>query len=432
MRIYEYEAKQVFDRAAIPVPKVYGVVKDPAGIPALPEFPVMVKAQALVGGRGKAGGVVKAKTEDEAREAIVRILGSTIKGYPVTAVLVEQALPFSGACYVGLTVNPATSNIVFMVSAAGGVEIEQVAVNQPDAILRIELPDSPDTLPEAEARKAASFLVQGLGGIETLLAPLQDVCTKLYNLYQATDAKVLEINPLLITPEGPVAADGKLVLDDNALWRQGDLLRVLGITGKRHEVSEPTSWERRAAKGGFTFVDLLPEGAEKQPGRLYVGLVPGGAGYGIFSIDEVTNVGDRFFGGKVVPINFMDSGGGPSKKGVAEMFALLMDHPLVDVIVTSRFGGISSCDIFIRGLVDCLRQRYAAGQRVVPVYGRMVGTDLAAARQYLIEAARETPEPLQYLDMVVGNQKIMADVIRDGLADYFRKHPELGVSEEVA
>jgi succinyl-CoA synthetase beta subunit len=153
-----------------------------------------------------------------------------------------------------------------------------------------------------------------------------------------------------------------------------------------------------------------------------VGLVPGGAGYGIFAIDEVQNVGDEFLGGQAVPVNFMDSGGGPSQQTVSEMFALLMDYELVDVIITSRFGGISSCDVFIKGLVDCLRERHAARQRVVPVYGRMVGTDLAAGRAYLEAARQQTPEELAALSMVVGNRQIMAEVIREALTDFCFRH----------
>ena len=125
-----------------------------------------------------------------------------------------------------------------------------------------------------------------------------------------------------------------------------------------------------------------------------------------------------------MPVNFMDSGGGPSRQGVAEMFSLLMDYPLVDVIITSRFGGISSCDVFIRGLIDCLRQRAAAKKRIVPVYGRMVGTDLAAARAYLDQARQQTPKELAPLSMVVGNKKIMAEVIKDGLEDFLTRRKE--------
>ncbi|MBN1335399.1 MAG: acetate--CoA ligase family protein [Deltaproteobacteria bacterium] len=416
MRIYEFEGKQVFARAGLAVPREVAVIRSPDEADALEvSGPVMVKAQVLVGGRGKAGGVVRARSGEEARAAVRRILGMDLKGYPVQAVLVEEALEFTGACYLGIIDNPATGNLVVMASASGGVDIEEVALSRPEAILRVELEDNPDRLPPEIAERIGAFLARDLGEGAALAAALADMAAGLYALYEAHDCRILEINPLLVTPSGPVAADAKMVLDDNALFRQGDLLAFLGIASRRHDVSEPTARERRAAQAGFAYLDLLPEDARREPGRIYVGLVPGGAGYGIFSIDEVRNVGDRVLGGRVTPLNFMDSGGGPTRKAVAEMFALLMDHPLCDLVITSRFGGISSCDTFIRGLVDCLRDRRAKGMRVVPVHGRMVGTDLPSARAFLEKARQETPEPLADLTMVVGNQKIMAEVIRDGL-----------------
>ena len=198
----------------------------------------------------------------------------------------------------------------------------------------------------------------------------------MYETYQRCDARLCEINPLLITSNGVIAADAKLVLDDNALFRQVDLLQMLGITEKRHDVAERTKNELRAQSAGFPYIDLLPENFKKDPKKLYVGLVPGGAGYGIFSIDEVATIGKRYFNDRVVPVNFMDSGGGPTQNRVAEMFHLLMDYPVVDLIITSRFGGISSCDIFIRGMIQAVKERYEKGKRMIPIYGRMVGTDL--------------------------------------------------------
>jgi succinyl-CoA synthetase beta subunit len=352
--------------------------------------------------------------------AVREILGLSIKGYRVGTVLVEGACDFVGSCYLAVAINPYTSNVVVMASAAGGVEIEEVARERPDAILRLEIPDSPDLLPPKAATRIGEFLARDLGLDPKGAKSLSETASRLYALYQKNDCQLAEINPLLVTAAGPVAADGKVVLDDNALYRQHGLLESLGIAGKRHDVSESTPRELRAAAAGFTYVDLLPEGHQKDPAKTYVGLVPGGAGYGIFSIDEVSNVGERHFDGRVVPVNFMDSGGGPTVGAVAEMFSLLMDYPVVDVILTSRFGGISSCDIFIRGLIRCLRDRHARGLRVLPVYGRMVGTDLAAGRAFLEKAQKETPGPLSSLSIVVGNQKIMADVIRDALTD-FRK-----------
>ncbi len=204
----------------------------------------------------------------------------------------------------------------------------------------------------------------------------------MYNTYQRFDARLCEINPLIITNDGVVAADAKLVLDDNALFRQVELLEILGITEKRHDVAERTKNELRAQNAGFPYIDLLTETYIKDPKKLYVGLIPGGAGYGIFSIDEVATIGKRYFNDQVIPVNFMDSGGGPTQNRVAEMFHLLMDYPVVDLIITSRFGGISSCDIFIRGMVQAVKERYETGKRMIPIYGRMVGTDLPSARTF--------------------------------------------------
>ncbi|MFA5123421.1 ATP-grasp domain-containing protein [Zavarzinia sp.] len=425
MKLYEHEAKRVLAGEGLAVPRRYGVARTPAAARKLRiKYPAMVKAQVLIGGRGKAGGIRRVESDTDTATAAADLLAMRIRGHAVESVLIEAAAESSGGCYLGVTANPATFNNVVIASASGGVDIEEVARTRPDAILRVELPDSPDTLPAESARQVASFLAKDLGGSPELEEQLADIATKLYLAYQKYDCKVLEINPLLITPQGPLAADAKMVLDDNALYRQAELLERLGIKARRHEVAEPTARERRARDGGFPYVDLLPEDAVREPGKIYVGLVPGGAGYGIFSIDEVTGIGQKLHESRVVPVNFMDSGGGPTREGVAEMFALLMEHPLVDVIITSRFGGISSCDIFIRGLVDCLRERRAARKRIVPVYGRMVGTDLAAARAFLEAARRETPEALEPLSMVVGNREIMADVIRDGLAAFLASTQE--------
>ncbi|HUW55466.1 MAG TPA: ATP-grasp domain-containing protein [Planctomycetota bacterium] len=438
MRLYEHEAKRVLSAAGVKVPRRYAVLdsvgkrgQDPFVRSTLrayrqkgpdpffrARYPAMVKAQVLVGGRGKAGGIRRVANGADAADAVCDLLARHIGGYPVRSVLVEEALESTASCYLGVTINPATFNTVVLASAEGGVDIEEAARARPETVLRAELPENPPALPTQSAREIASFLAHSLSGPRGIEDRLATVASTLYDTFQTHDCKVLEVNPLLITSRGPVAADAKMVLDDNALYRQTKLLARLKIAGKRHEVAEPTERERRAFEAGFPYVDLLGEHAEREPGKVYVGLVPGGAGYGIFAIDEVTGIGELHFGGRVVPVNFMDSGGGPTREGVAEMFDLLMDYPLVDLIITSRFGGISSCDVFIRGLVDCLRRRRAEKARVVPVYGRMVGTDLPAARAFLESARRETPEPLEVLSMVVGNRRIMAEVIREALTHH--------------
>jgi len=417
MRLYENEAKKVFEKEGIPIPRQYGLICQSEQIRDLTdvEYPMMLKSLVLIGGRGKAGGIKKAKDEDEAVRLAGDMLGHKIRDYTVDMLMLEQAVEEVGACYVGVTMNPVNFNIIMMVSPSGGVDIEEVAQKNPEAILKVELPDNDKTLPRDKAAEMATFLTQGIHEGKRHIDGLQKTVANVYATFQKYDCKVAEINPLIITPGGPVAADAKIVLDDNGLYRQGELFKLLGVREVRHDVSEPTRNEVRAREAGFPYVDLLPEDYRKDGGKLYVGLVPGGAGYGIFSIDEVANVGERFFQGRVVPVNFMDSGGGPTLKRVAEMFHLLMDYEVVDLIITSRFGGISSCDTFIRGLVECLRQRKKEGRRVIPVYGRMVGTDLPSARDFLEKAKRETPDELKDMHITVGNQTIMAEVIREGI-----------------
>ncbi|HIG99330.1 MAG TPA: hypothetical protein HA258_02005 [Thermoplasmata archaeon] len=420
MKLYESEAKKVFEKMGIPIPKQYGVIRSAKELDALQlKFPLMLKSMVLVGGRGKAGGIKKANNLEEAHKISDVLFKLKIKGFPVDCILLEEAVEETGACYIGITMDPATFNNVIIVSASGGVDIEQVALKNPQAIVRKEISDNNKEISKTIALDLASSLNQSMKGKNECSKILADIISKVYATYQRFDARLCEINPLLITPSGVVAADAKLVLDDNALFRQVELLEMLGITEKRHDVAERTKNELRAQSAGFPYIDLLPQPVTKDQGKLYVGLIPGGAGYGIFSIDEVSTIGHRYFHDQVVPVNFMDSGGGPPQNRVAEMFHLLMDYPVVDLIVTSRFGGISSCDIFIRGMIQAVIERYENGKRMVPIFGRMVGTDLPSARAFLEKAKAENPEALQHVTIYVGNQRIMADVIREGIQKAF-------------
>jgi len=420
MKLYEYEAKKVFDKIGIPIPKQYGVIHSPKELDELKlKFPVMLKSMVLVGGRGKAGGIKKAKNMEETRKIANDLFKLKIKGFPVECILIEDVVEETGACYVGITMDPATFNNVVIASSSGGVDIEQVALENPEAILKREIPDNNKELPKTIANDLASSLAANLKGKKELKNTLADIISKLYATYQKFDARLCEINPLIITNDGVFAADAKLVLDDNALFRQVELLEMLGIKEKRHDVAERTKNELRAQSAGFPYIDLLPEAYTKDPKKLYVGLIPGGAGYGIFSIDEVATIGKRYFNDQVIPVNFMDSGGGPTQNRVAEMFHLLMDYSTVDLIVTSRFGGISSCDIFIRGMIQAVKERYEGGKRMIPIFGRMVGTDLPSARTFLEKAKAENPDALKNVTIYVGNQKIMADVIREGIEKAF-------------
>jgi len=419
MRLYENEGKQFFAAGGIPVPVSFGTVRSLEDFEAHKAdltFPIIIKALVLTGGRGKAGGIRRCRNPVEAAETVRDLLGMTIRGYPVRSLFLEEEIIHSEALYAAVAMNPATYNNTLIVSASGGVDIETVAKNNPGQILQVEIPDNDTGLPASALEACVSFL----GNFSTEAGKqkdmLRDILAKLYRLYQQADCKIAEINPLLLGSHGPVAADAKIVLDDNSLFRQSALLSELGVQQMRHDVMEPTQNEIRARNTGIPYVDLLPENHKKDPSKCYIGLVPGGAGYGIFSIDEVVNIGKRHFKDRIVPVNFMDSGGGPPRSKVAEMFHILMDNPLVDGIITSRFGGISSCDTFIRGLTDCLRSRLDGCRRMIPVYGRMVGTDLPGARDFLKMAREHFPEPMRYLHMEIGNRMIMADVIREGIA----------------
>ena len=421
MKLYEYEVKKVFQNMNIPIPKQYGLIHSLEELDNVKlQFPVMLKSMVLVGGRGKAGGIKKAQNKEEAKTIVKQLFQLKIKGLPVESILLEEAVTEQGACYIGTTMDPATFNNVIIVSASGGVDIEQVARERPQDILKKEIPGNDMKLPKTIATELASSLIKNLGGKKEIKEELADIISKVYETAQQYDARLCEINPLLITPKGVIAADAKLVLDDNALFRQVALLKMLGITEKRHDVAERTKNELRAQNIGFPYIDLLPQNVQKDPTKLYVGLIPGGAGYGIFSIDEVATIGKRYFHDRVIPVNFMDSGGGPSQQKVAEMFHLLMDYPLVDLIITSRFGGISSCDIFIRGMIQAVQERHKNGKRMIPIYGRMVGTDLPSARTFLEKTKIEHPDALQDVTIYVGNQKIMADVIREGIEKTFK------------
>lgn len=418
MRLFEYEAKKVFKSNGIPVPKQYGIIQTPEELKySNLNFPVMLKANVLTGGRGKAGGVKKADNLEEAVKQAEKILKLKIKGYPVESLFIEEAIPESLALfYIAATIDPITYNNVVMISPSGGVDIEEIAKKSPDQIIKQEL-DNENTFPtdaifslSASLKKKVSHYIDKI---------IWSIAPRVYEIYQKYDCKLVEINPLILTKTDAIAADAKIVLDDNGLYRQRTLLDSLNIKVKRHDIAEPTPNEIRAIKANFPYIDLLPPNTKKEPDKFYVGLVPGGAGYGIFSIDEVRNAGKELKK-CVVPVNFMDSGGGPSKEKVAEMFHLLMDYKFankqhLDLILTSRFGGVSSCDVFIKGLVQCLRDRYKNKTHIVPVYGRMVGTDLPSAREFLEKAKNTTPKQLSKLEIIVGNQMIMAQVIKGGI-----------------
>ncbi len=345
MKIHEYQAKEIFSRYSIPVTKeivCYSTDEVCAAAEKL-GLPVVVKAQVLAGGRGKAGGVKLARTMDAAREAADQILGMDIKGYTVEKVLVAEGVKFNSEFYVGLTIDRNTKSVILMASAEGGVEIEEVAKDNPEAILKF--PIDPDLgMSPFFARKIAFALFSDF----SLVKQGADLFQKLYKIFLDTDASLVEINPLVVTDEGKLLAlDGKMNFDDNALDRHPDI----------EALNEPTEDEKKeleAKDSGLTYIRL--EGN--------IGCMVNGAGLAMASMDVI-----KHYGGN--PANFLDIGGSSSPQKVIDAMNLLLSDKNVKVIMINIFGGITRCDDVAHGLVSALDQMKVD----IPIVIRLSGTN---------------------------------------------------------
>ncbi|MBU0507257.1 acetate--CoA ligase family protein [bacterium] len=367
MRLYEHEGKAFFAKNKIPTSKgkVAATVEDAVTVAQEIGFPVIVKAQVLTGGRGKAGGVKLAKSEAEANEHAAKILGLVIKDYPVEKLLIEPALEIEREIYLGVTIDRAHYKLVLIGCAEGGVEIEETAKTSPDKIIKIAFEIDEPCYPYHGIQMAQRL---GLGGDD--LKAVSDIAVRLFHLFKKLDAKVVEINPLVRTKDGNwIAADARIALDDDALFRHPEFAEM-GI-GARHEVGELTPREKQAQEWGIPYVDLDGN----------IGMFPGGAGFGILGNDFI-----HHYGGK--PANFMDSGGGPSPERIAKMLVLLDDNPQVKVIFGARFGGISRCDDFAKGVIQFLREHGLSKPMVV----RMTGNKWEEGLRIVEEAKKETPD----------------------------------------
>ena len=336
MKLLEYEAKEIFSEYGIPVPKG-ALIRAPEEAAAhLPETggAVVLKAQVDVGGRGKAGGVLfaDAKTAvDTARELFAR----EIKGIPVREVLIEERLAIEHEYYVSIAVDRSSRQPAVLFADAGGVEIESAASAVRKVIVSPLLRDIPPFL-----------MRELLGGAPKVLAP---VINRLYRVFQEKDAMLAEVNPLVTTPQGVYAADAKLIVDDNALARQGIAVN--------RDLSER---EREAEKHGFSYVEL--DGT--------IGVIGNGAGLTMSTLDLI-----EFYNGRAA--NFLDVGGGADQERVMHAVRLVASMPDVSVIVVNLLGGITRCDEVAKGII-------AAG--VAPtVIVRMAGTNEAEGRQLLGE-----------------------------------------------
>ncbi len=366
MRLFEYEAKQLFAKHGISVTE--GVVcSTPVEVRnAVLNFDGkgILKVQILSGGRGKAGGIRKVESPQEAEELATELFEETIKGYPVEKILVDPLLQIRREFYLGVAIDRAKYKVVVIGSPTGGVDIEEFAKKNPDKVFRESFDiDEP----------MYGFQAFGIGlqmkFRKDKLKQVSATIMGLYNTFKAYDCKLAEINPFVETDDGRlVAADARISIDDDALFRHPELTEM-GIE-RRHEEGEMTPREKEAREHGIPYLDLDGD----------IGMFPGGAGFGIMGNDFI-----NYFGGR--PANFMDSGGGPSPERLAKMLELLDENPKVKAIFGARFGGISRCDDFAKGVIMFLKEHGLSK----PLVMRMTGNNWEEGVRLFDEAKRENP-----------------------------------------
>ncbi|MFB6179489.1 MAG: ADP-forming succinate--CoA ligase subunit beta [Halorientalis sp.] len=354
MKLHEYQAKQVFADAGIPTPPSQLAETVEAAVAAADDigYPVAIKAQVQVGGRGKAGGIKIADDAEEAREAAEEIIGMDLKGYTVDRVLVEGAVDFTNELYVGVTMDRGEGRPVAMVSTRGGVNIEEVAAEDPDAIAREHIDPSFGMHPY-QARKA----VYDAGVDREIAGDVASVLTTLYDLWTDKDGSDAEINPLMVTSDDDViAADAVMNIDDDSLFRHPDLAEM-------QEEAAEDELEAKANDYGFDYVRL--EGN--------VGIIGNGAGLVMTTLDLVD-----YYGG--APANFLDIGGGAKAERVTNALDMVFSDENVDAVVFNIFGGITRGDEVAKGINEALEQ---FDEIPKPVVVRLAGTNAAEGMEIL-------------------------------------------------
>ena len=367
MKLLEYQAKQVFGKYGLPIPRG-GVAETPEEAKEAASKiggPVAVKAQLPVGGRGKSGGILFAETPDEAAEMAGRLLGSRLKDIEVRRVLVEEKLSIRNELYLGITLERGNRSYVVLASTEGGVDIEEVAVKTPERIVK-HVVDPLGGLRPYHAR----FVAKRLGYSGRDMNALTDLILRLYRVAQETDAELTEINPLAATDSGFVAADARLNVDNNALFRHTDLAQM-SQEAEEAELSE-REWEARGL--GLTYVELDGD----------IGVIGNGAGLTMATIDTVT-----LHGGK--PANFLDLGGGASAELIGTGVSYILSDPRVRALFVNILGGITRCDETAQGVIEA---RKKTGSEK-PIVVRMTGTNEEEGKRLLKEAGIDALDTME-------------------------------------
>jgi len=364
VKLQEYHSKEIFARYGVPIPRGR-LAHTPAEARRHAEWldgPVVVKAQVLAGGRGKAGGVRRADTPEEAERVAARILGMQIKGMPVGKVLVDEAISTRSEIYLGITIDRAARRVVVMASAEGGVEIEEIASASPEKIIRMSV-EPPWSLRDHQIRSLAA----GLGLSRDLWRTFIRAARGLYETFMACDASLAEINPLVVTEEGLLlGVDGKLVLDDNALGRHPELAEM-------RDLEEEDRLERKAREEGLSYIRLDGD----------IGCMVNGAGLAMATMDVI-----KLLGG--APANFLDIGGGARADKVSAALSIILADGGVKAVLFNVFGGITRCDEVAKGILAAMSEV----KPVTPMVARLVGTNEEEGRRILAEAGMMTAPSL--------------------------------------
>jgi len=364
MKLHEYQSKQIFSKYGIPIPKgrVAATASEAKAIAEELGGRVVIKSQVLVGGRGKAGGVKLAKDPEEAEQLATQILAMEIKGLPVRKVLVDEAATIDKEIYFSITNDRAARKPVMIASAAGGMEIEEVAAKTPEKILKLHI-DPLLGLRDYQARDLAASIDLP----RDYWKDFGKIAMGLWRVYTETDASLAEINPLVITKDKRmIALDGKMIIDDNAMFRHADLAEM-------RDLDEEVPAETEARKYGLTYIKLDGN----------IGCMVNGAGLAMTTMDIV-----KLFGGD--PANFLDIGGGAGADKVAAAMRIILSDPNVKAVLFNIFGGITRCDEVARGILTAMKEV----KPKVPMVVRLVGTNAEEGRKLLADAKMITAETL--------------------------------------
>ncbi len=365
MNIHEYQGKELFKQYGIPVMDQVVVTRPEDAGPAAAKLggKVVVKAQVLVGGRGKAGGVKLADGPEDAVAKAKAILGMDIKGNLVEKVMVTPASAIQREYYMGITVDRTSKQIVLMISKEGGVDIEDLAVNRPEQILKFGI-NAADGIQGEALREVLGKVFDS----PSLVSQAEDTVQKLYGLFVEKDCSLVEINPYaLVDVDSLVALDAKVNFDDNALFRHPDVEKL-----RNHE--EYSADEIEARKAGLSFVSMDGD----------IGCIVNGAGLAMATMDII-----KLFGGN--PANFLDVGGSSNPEKVLTALRIILNNRAVKAILINIFGGITRCDDIARGILLAMEQIDIK----VPMVIRLIGTNEEEGRRMLRDAGIEAEETLR-------------------------------------